>query len=454
MDHVTDERVGWVKLDDVYDVAVVDGEKYAMRAGQQESDFVERFPADAVAIRAVFADMRKLAHTGKSLFTDQVASGYVAQPVITLFGQKSRGQETINEALDRLRVTNPKLRRVLCYHLGDLGVSETTGSWLMMSLLWTSYEAGAAYPRGGSSVIASAVRHVVEGADGKCVTSAPVASILVENGIATGVRLVGRDIPLRASKVISCVGALNTFGKLLQHEPLADRTRRRLAELPNGESFFSVFVALRGAPDELKLTSGNVWVHPSPSTVTGTTSKESPVFISFPCAKDMPSWKERFPSSSVAELLAYANYDEWAQAKADGTYEDRKAARTNELVARFVEQFPLLKDKIEWTDAASPLTFERFLGSTRGAAYGLPGNPPVLRARREWLTACVRDIPGLYLGGQDVLSNGILGAMMGGITAACAASSKVLFQVIPLIVGASDVPEKEEDDVGKEVAGW
>jgi all-trans-retinol 13,14-reductase len=58
-----------------------------------------------------------------------------------------------------------------------------------------------------------------------------------------------------------------------------------------------------------------------------------------------------------------------------------------------------------------------FCGYGRGELYGLDHDPQ--RLRQEWLRPRTR-VPGLWLTGQDVMSCGVTGAMMGGLTSAVA----------------------------------
>ena len=56
-----------------------------------------------------------------------------------------------------------------------------------------------------------------------------------------------------------------------------------------------------------------------------------------------------------------------------------------------------------------------FCGWEHGELYGLDHDPD--RFRQQWLRPKTR-IPGLWLTGQDVMSCGVTGAMMGGMASA------------------------------------
>jgi len=58
-----------------------------------------------------------------------------------------------------------------------------------------------------------------------------------------------------------------------------------------------------------------------------------------------------------------------------------------------------------------------FCGWQRGELYGLDHDPA--RLRQRWLRPRT-ELPGLWLTGQDIMSCGVSGAMMGGLAAATA----------------------------------
>ncbi len=73
-------------------------------------------------------------------------------------------------------------------------------------------------------------------------------------------------------------------------------------------------------------------------------------------------------------------------------------------------------------ELSTPLTTTSFIGAQEGAIYGLEVSP------RRFLTESLRaktPVPGLFLAGQDVVTPGVTGAMMGGVLAAAALEPRV-----------------------------
>jgi phytoene dehydrogenase-like protein len=83
---------------------------------------------------------------------------------------------------------------------------------------------------------------------------------------------------------------------------------------------------------------------------------------------------------------------------------------------------------VEYSELATPLTFEHFTAAPSGTIYGYPATPQ--RYRTPWL-APRTPIENLYLTGSDAGMLGIMGALTGGLmTARCLLGSFGLFEVM------------------------
>jgi all-trans-retinol 13,14-reductase len=296
----------------------------------------------------------------------------------------------------------------------------------------------------------------VEAHGGRAQTKALVESIYVEKGVCAGVVLKGGHV-VRSKKVISAIGAFHTFTKLLP-ESLDDRfpflksARQDLMsdKIKSSPAHAMTFLALKGTAKSLGLPKANWWIQDDPRFPS--------VFISFPSSKD-PTWESRHPETSVCEIVVEAPHELFEQWKDEpvknrsGEYNKLKEKLADDMCDILFKYFPQLKDKIEFRDASTPLSAEHFLGSRKGCAYGLACTP--FRYRAEWLRPAT-NIPNLYLGAQDIVSCGIAGSQMGGITAACAASLKALITFGQTTYGKRPITEspnqwstiQDEVDVG------
>jgi all-trans-retinol 13,14-reductase len=78
---------------------------------------------------------------------------------------------------------------------------------------------------------------------------------------------------------------------------------------------------------------------------------------------------------------------------------------------------PQVRGRIDYWEVSTPLSMKWFCGWERGELYGLDHDPS--RMRQGWLRPRTK-VPGLWLTGQDIMSCGVSGAMMGGLAAATA----------------------------------
>jgi phytoene dehydrogenase-like protein len=72
---------------------------------------------------------------------------------------------------------------------------------------------------------------------------------------------------------------------------------------------------------------------------------------------------------------------------------------------------------VDTFELSTPLTTRHFCNYATGEIYGLDHTPQ--RFEQRWLKPRTR-LPGLYLTGQDVVSCGVAGALMGGVLTASA----------------------------------
>jgi phytoene dehydrogenase-like protein len=84
------------------------------------------------------------------------------------------------------------------------------------------------------------------------------------------------------------------------------------------------------------------------------------------------------PGSATLTLAAHGDislFDYWKAAKADGSYEAKKKKATDYLVKLVEGAIPEIRGKIVFTDLATPLTMDRYVGTWKGSymSYFPPG---------------------------------------------------------------------------------
>jgi all-trans-retinol 13,14-reductase len=151
------------------------------------------------------------------------------------------------------------------------------------------------------------------------------------------------------------------------------------------------------------------------------------LFVSFASLKD-PAHDAGPRLRHSGEVVAFADWamvSRWADAAPDARgndYAQFKAQVESALLEGFGRIFPRLLPLIAYKELSTPLATASITGHRRGAFYGLAHTP------RRMMSGALRPktpIPGLVLGGQDVVTEGILGAMWGGLLAAAAVDPRV-----------------------------
>lgn len=426
-DVISDGQLQWAPMDDVYDRIIIGDQHYDFVAGRDNlaAELKRHFPDESTAIDAYFRVVTEVSRSMQTFF-----AGKAMPPTLARVYDKLRPLRVPKECFMSTRAVlegltgNQQLIAVLTGQWGDYGLPPAEASFLMHAAVTKHYFAGGNYPVGGSWKMADTIAPVIRAGGGEVFTYARVARIVVEGNRATGVEMADGSV-IRGDAVVSGAGARITFEKLLD----ADVRQRhgypeKMKSVRPSSGHLCLYAGFKGTAAELGLPKTNLWVYPDADhegnvqRFLADPIKTLPMlYISFPSAKD-PEWASHYPDRSTVEVITLGKY-EWFEAWADKTWNQRgedydalKAQFTERLLEGLYRQMPQLRDKLDYCELSTPLSTEWFGVYDRGEIYGLDHDPK--RFEQRWLHP-VTPVKGLYTTGQDVVTAGVGGALMGGV---------------------------------------
>lgn len=434
VDWLSGGTIDFAALGAVYDVVrLADGTRfeYARPRAALEAGLREAFPAAHGDVERYLAALDAARSSFSTPFQQRAmppwlgsAMGRFKAPAL-----KRWWGRTVAEVL-RECTSDPRLAAVLSAQWGDHGGKPSRASFAAHAMITDHYLAGAWYPVGGASAFACGLVPVIEAAGGTVRTSAPVARILLENGRAAGVALED-GTRHEARVVISGVGARGTVSRLLPPEIGQSPWGREVNALEPSFCHTCLYVGLEGDVEAAGASRANHWIYESPDIEAiwddpFSQARAPALFVSFPSLKD-PSRTagERHHTAEVVAWTDWKVFEPWAGTRWGERPEDYRALRDSlqhSLRAQFEQAFPGLAPMIKLCELSTPLSTVHFTGHERGAVYGLDTTPARFASRALDIRT---PVPGLLLTGQDVVTPGVAGALMGGILSAAVMEPRV-----------------------------
>ena len=427
-DFITDGKVKWSPLPNVYDVFLYPSLEFKVPAGEAKfrGALIDTFPQERSGIEQYFRDLKSAQGWLSRNFMAQVTPPPLSWIVGGINGPLSDVPLSLTRHYLEQRIRDARLRAVLTSQWVDYGVPPGQSAFVTHATIATHYFNGAWYPVGGAGEIAEAAGTVIRAAGGELLANHEVTKILVEGDRAVGVEARvkkgkgGARADFRAPVVVSDAGAWNTFARLLP--PASFSFRDELATPPAGFECVELFLGLRSDPRALGFRGENYWIFSSFDHDDIYARRNELLHGRAPMAYlSFPSLKDSRATRHTAELIAPFSYralethrdEPWRRRSAD--YESAKSRITEGLVDIVEKHRPGFRELVEYAELGTPLTFEYFTAAPAGAIYGYPGTPD--KFSKRWLRPDT-PIRNLYLTGSDAALLGIMGAFMGGVLTA------------------------------------
>jgi len=380
-----------------------------------EAHMLELSPEDAPLIRALARGVRQLARFDMAAMYDKPkqamnlldwqALGQKMLPYVPALAQWA----TLSCGQFARKFKDPFLRRAVAQMF----------SWdeapVMMGLMLLAYmvSGNAGFPAGGSLAFARAIEKRYLDLGGEIYYKGQVEKILTENGRAVGVRLYNDEI-YKADRVISAADGHATIFDMLGGE----FTNRAIRGMYDGHLPIHQMMQI-SLGVKCDLSAEPHWVThllEKPITLAGEDRYEIGVKNYCFDPSLAPAGK------SVIELIIRTKYAYWEHIYGRGPYDSEQRQVSELIKERLFEWYPEIQNQIEFTDEATPLSYERYTGNWMGATCGW------LLTRQTMpmmILGVPKTLPGLrnfYLAGQWVEP--------GGTVTLAAASGKNAIQMI------------------------
>lgn len=317
---------------------------------------------------------------------------------------------------------------------GDAGVRPDKLSAALFAGVVAHYINGSTYPIGGSGAIPRKLNAVIRAAGGCSFVQGRVTELLTEDGGSqcVGVKVNG-SVEIRASQVISGIGAIQSFSLLEKHRPI--ECKSALANLRiNHEysvAFIFLFIALdiTDQPEEDRdHSSHNRWIYPERNytkmekeiETSEPWSRPMPMFVASGSSKDATWTRRHGANKKTVMVLSQCPWDwvrEWASLNKDqrdenAAYQSFKAKTTEAMMEQgFRRCYSHLEKYIIFTEVGTPLTTNNFLSTYQGECYGMAATPG--HWGKQELTPYT-PCKNYLMTGQDIGTLGVAGSISSG----------------------------------------
>ncbi|MBA4347288.1 MAG: NAD(P)/FAD-dependent oxidoreductase [Clostridiales bacterium] len=326
---------------------------------QLRAHLIALSPADRNEINKLCRDVRKLSKVEMPVLDlpNLKAKNPVRFPLSMLFAMipamprmKYYQNLTTQEYSEKFK--SPLIRKLICNMIGD----QFNAAGVLFTIATLSAGDGG-YPVGGSIAMAQRMAKKFLSLGGVIQYKTKVDQVVVENGVVKGVMIHGEMIA--ADAVIVTKDTLSAIDDMFAEpirEPWAEQMRMECAPMLN------VFIGLGVQADLSDLPANCTFPTQHPIRI-GDLSFNS---ISY---NNYTGFEGYAPEDGTALTLAMTgdSYDFWKKCREDGTYEAEKQKLADAVIHELEAKYPQISGKIVVCDVATPLTYERYLGSFKGS---------------------------------------------------------------------------------------
>lgn len=390
---------------DGYDVVSLGGRQYRFPLGRKNfiARMSEYFPSQKENLARYYDLITQIANAS-ALHTLRDADE-------TLPLSAEYNLRAVNEVVEGI-ITDPLAAKVLVGNLALYAGERDKTPFATHAFITDFYNQSAYRIVGGSDTLAQSLVRTIEQYGGRVLLRSKATEIVCDATHATGVEVNGERI-IEADGVVSDIHPVRMVELL--HTPLIRPAfRSRLRYLPQTSGCFTVYVKFK--PNAQPYQNYNYFAY-NGDTPWGSeqyTAEEWPK--SFLYMHQAPTGQSEY--AEAAEILVYMNIrdvEQWRGTRVGHrgeAYEAFKREREARVLASLEKHFPGVKERIEKVYSSTPLTYLDYTGTADGSMYGCAKDVNLgIGGRAPKRTR----VPNLFLTGQNIVSHGMLGTLVGAI---------------------------------------
>ncbi|MDD3202672.1 MAG: NAD(P)/FAD-dependent oxidoreductase [Pygmaiobacter massiliensis] len=378
-----EDKIEWIEIKELFRVNFPDGTGISIPADRKncEAFLCAQFPQEKESILRYFETVyafcsESAAFAEKSaLSTGEPSAAKKAimkmgfpkmYPTLARYALKST-QEVLDEFFKDV-----KLQLALSAYWCFMGMPPARFPWSILAKCTNIYmEDKPFYLRGTSMMMNQAIMDAVQRMGGVVHLNRGVERMVLEGGAAVGV-VDEKGEEYRASKIISNISPLATYGALLQPEEVPQAAQEYLRPYTVGISALTCFIGLDCTPEEIGFTTSFTLNYESFDANEDFKDAykllpEKDPLVATCYTVDDPEISPPGTSIITAGTLKYSA--EWEKLTPEQYYE-KKYEAGKRIVARLEKMYPGFTDHIEEMEVATPLTHMRYLNHPGGAIYG------------------------------------------------------------------------------------
>lgn len=304
-------------------------------------------------------------------------------------------------------IYDPLLRKVLSGTSLKLELNATTLPLYTFAQINDSFIRSAWRLQGGGSQIAVKLAESIRSMGGEVKTDATVTCLDEENGEIKGV-LVNEEEYLQADCFISSMHPAYTISLVGESRKMRRSYRNRIMGLANTFGMFTANIRLK--PEGIPYLNRNLFVHKRNADLWNVKPEQTEsVLVHFSVPEER---NDRTTCVDLLSPMAWHEVERWKDfpvGKRGDDYVAFKKEKTEECLKLVEKHLPELRDAIDRVYTSTPLSYNNYIASAEGCAYGIRkdyNNPmfTVLTPRTP--------IPNLLQTGQSLNLHGVLGVSM------------------------------------------